>query len=383
MKRNIVDSMDPYQILFPLGALHAVVGASTWLLFALKLMPYPGQTHAHHMLAGFLLSFVTGFLMTAVPSFTGTPRRSNLELMVAALLSVASLFTNHYLPAFLTLLFLCVFFLRRMAARAAAPPPHFIFIPMGLALGVVGSGIATFHQFNDTVRVLLFYGMMLSFLLGIGAKLISAFLGWAAAPTPLSPGQKSKRGLNKPAWPLQRGTPFIQALLLLSGLIMEVSGQVSLGRVLQALCASWIAMQEWRLYRRPQTPGKLPFWTWISAWMLIAGLWTHALAPALGVHAAHLLFIGGFGLMTLLVASRVTLAHGGHGLSLESTSRIYMITAVLALLAAFTRFIAPWTPSFIQHLAYAATFWILAVVSWCIFFVPRMFMPRMFSRGEE
>ena len=383
MKRGAFDAIAPYQVLFPLGAAHAVVGASTWVLFALNLMPYPARIHAHHMFAGFLLSFVTGFLMTAVPSFTGTAKRSNLELALAAALSIASFFTESYLPAFLTLLFLGVFFLSRMMTKAATPPPHFIFIPIGLIIGIVGTSLATLYQFNivgsnsyEIARVLIFYGMMLSFILGIGAKLIAAFLGWSEPPTHMSPANRRVRDATKPPWTLRRSTPFLQAVLFLAGLATELFYHQSLGRTMLAVCASWIAVQEWRLYLRPRAKGKLPFWTWVAAWLLLIGLWVHALMPELGVHAAHLMFIGGFGLITLLVASRVTLAHGSEGIALESTSRIYLVTAALVISATATRFVAQWTPSYVQHLGYAAVLWIFAILCWSAFFIPRMLFRR-------
>ena len=120
----------------------------------------------------------------------------------------------------------------------------------------------------------------------------------------------------------------------------------------------------------------MPFWMWISAWMLMIGLWTHSLFPTLGIHAAHLIFMSGFGLTTLLVASRVTLAHGGYSLNLETTSRIFPITATLILLATLTRFSSLWTSSLIQHFAYAAALWILALIFWISFFLPKM-IPKL------
>jgi len=378
MKKLRAPSIDPYQVLFPLGLVHALAGTTVWILFALNLAAYPGQTHPHHMMGGFLLSFAVGFMMTAIPRFTGAARSSRPELSLATILSVSSLFFPTPIVALGMLLFISIFFVRRLVARSFSPPPHFLFLPIGLILGITGSILMTLVQsqtiaatYATPAKVFLYHGTMLAFLLGIGAKLISALLGWTAPPTHRIEPIKSAKFARKSS--LRKWiTPSLQAGIFLVGFGVEVSFSAPIGRGLRATCATWIAMQNWHLYRRPKTLGKLPIWIWISAWVLLIGLWTYAFFPALDVHAGHLIFLGGFGLMTLLVASRVTLAHGGYPLDLESKSRIYAITGTLVLVAAATRFIAQWTPSVFQHFAYAAALWILALITWGSFFLPKI-----------
>ena len=80
--------------------------------------------------------------------------------------------------------------------------------------------------------------------------------------------------------------------------------------------------------------------------------------------------------MILMVASRVTLSHGGHGLELEKTSKTISLTAILILLAAITRISAPWVRSYESHLVYSALLWIIAVCVWAFVFLPKMFQDR-------
>lgn len=371
-------SVDPYQILFPLGLVHAVIGTSVWILFALNLVEYPGQLHPQQMMSGFLLSFACGFIMTAIPRFTGAAPSSRLELLVATTISVWTLFAPSPATSLAILIFISIFIVRRFFDRTYSPPPHFLFLPIGLSLGISGAIILLLVQKNFvapeyavTGKVFLYHGTMLAFLLGIGAKLISALLGWVAPPThriePLSKTADTQTFVRN-KWII----PFCQAGLFLSGFAIEVTYHQSLGRALKAACANWIAFQNWRLFILPLAPGKLPLWIWISAWVLLIGLWVHSLFPGLDVHAAHLIFIGGFGLMTLLVASRVTLAHGGYSLNFESHSRIYSVSGSLILLAALSRLVAQWAPSYFRHLAYAATLWILALLLWGYFFLPKI-----------
>ena len=65
---------------FLLGTLYAAVSLGVWLLvFAGVVLPWPGAWpglywHGHEMLFGFVATAIAGFLLTAVPNWTGTPR---------------------------------------------------------------------------------------------------------------------------------------------------------------------------------------------------------------------------------------------------------------------------------------------------------------------
>ena len=104
--------------------------------------------------------------------------------------------------------------------------------------------------------------------------------------------------------------------------------------------------------------------------------------PETGLHALHLAFISGFGLLTLLVASRVTLAHGGYDLSIEKRSRVFKWAGGWILAAALVRASAPLTAqAYFHHLAYAAACWIIGVGIWAAYFVPRMLARRRVDRA--
>lgn len=372
--------VDPYRILFPLGFLHAFVGASYWIVHALGLMPYPGTQHAHEMLTGFLLSYASGFLLTAVPKFTGSRSCSNSELGLGVLLSTATFFSHQAWLTLAVFLFLTTFFIRRLRTSSFRPPPHFVFLPVGLLMGIASTFTLTLIDLGrvdasliPSARLLLYSGVMLAFLLGIGAKLISALLGWTAPPI----HQIQTLGNFKPA-PFadfkNKVTPYLQVILFISSFVVEIHGHSPvLGRSLRALCANWIALQNWHLHRQPYTAGKLPYWIWIASWLLILGLWAQVLFYDLNVHAAHLVYIVGYGLMTLLVSSRVVLAHGGFSLDCESKSRIYAVVSSLVTITGITRFTSIWTQGYTQHLGYAAASWIIGLLFWGAYFIPKIY----------
>lgn len=361
--------MDPYALLFPLGAAYAIRGTLNWIFFALGLTEYPGAIHAQMMVTGFLFCFSSGFLLTAVPRFTGTPRCSPLELAIACLLALLPM--AHFKPyhyGFALLLFIAAFFARRFKKRVFSPPPHFLFIPIGLTAGLVGTAVAALSDqieiptaWTTGARILIYHGTIQAFALGIGAKLVSALLGWAPPPDAQTLNSKSLQTVAA-----------AQAALFASSLGLELSGFITAGVALRAICATWIALQHWKLYRRPRIRSRQSFWLWVSAWSLTLGLWGQALQPGLFIHFAHLVFVSGLGLMTFMIASRVTLAHGGHSLEIEKRSKIYATIGICIVLAALTRVSAPWSGSYTWHLAYAAGLWIAAVLSWVIFFVPKI-----------
>jgi uncharacterized protein involved in response to NO len=66
-------SSDPYRIFFPLGIALGAAGVSIWLLYYYGLTEgYSGRAHAFVQTDGFLYAFIAGFLLTAIPRFTGT-----------------------------------------------------------------------------------------------------------------------------------------------------------------------------------------------------------------------------------------------------------------------------------------------------------------------
>lgn len=358
--------VQPYQIFFPIGVLYGIWGTFLWILHALGWIAYPGIMHAGLMITGFLFSFALGFLMTAVPRFTGARFASKNELIFATGLSLIS-FAGIYPAVFslIILIFIAIFFLSRFRERIYTPPVHFIFIPLGIIIGILGSILII----NDSPvgRVFLYQGTMLCFVLGVGGKLVTALLGWGALPTTQFESLGIKKKSKLPPWNVL--IPFI---LLLLGFALEFSDLLAFGRVLRAIAGFWVGIAAWKIHKLPAQPGRLSMWLWISCWGLVTGLWIYALVPNMGIHGMHFTFISGFGLMTLMIASRVTLAHGGYDLTLELKSKTLLWTSSLVILSAITRVIAPYSLTYFNHLAYASATWIVAMVIWVIPFLPRI-----------
>src|SRR5215472_3792738 len=79
---------DPYRIFFPLGIILGAMGVTIWPLYYYGITEgYSGRAHAFVQTDGFLYAFIAGFLLTAIPRFTGTePPSRRTQYVLAAML---------------------------------------------------------------------------------------------------------------------------------------------------------------------------------------------------------------------------------------------------------------------------------------------------------
>lgn len=373
--------IDPYRIIFPVGIFLSFFGIGAWLPFGFKwLNAYPVNYHASIMIGGFLFLFALGFLMTAIPRFTGTETASFFELLGVSILNLALAFccifyfqSAFQFILFLQMIFLVVFGCRRFMKRAYNPPTSFLFLALGILAGLFSVGVRcleTSFEIPSPLKLLahniLFQGMMLCFVLGVGSRLIPALLGWSQLPQVKGPNKQEKRDYD-----------FIilsvLVFLLAISFIVEVFVDLQLGRVLRALITTITIIKFWKVISPPKVKTWVSKWLWASSWSLIIGLWGYALFPAYGVHLLHIFFIGGLSLMTLMIATRVTLAHGDHNMDLEVSSDALKWTGILILVAMLTRVVAPFMPkTYLSHLAYASMTWLAAMITWCYVFIKKI-----------
>src|SRR5881275_576679 len=84
---------DPYRIFFPLGIILGAMGVSIWPLYYYGVTEgYSGRAHAFVQTDGFLYAFIIGFLLTAIPRFTGTeaPSRS-VQYALASIVFISAM----------------------------------------------------------------------------------------------------------------------------------------------------------------------------------------------------------------------------------------------------------------------------------------------------
>ena len=366
--------IDAYRIFFPAGLFLGFWGAFVWVLYSFHLINYPGILHPEIMMGGFLLSFVLGFLCTAVPKFTDSFPPTRTELIISVLL-LCALFSAQVkasvfyfrMSSFCIFLYLAFFVVRRFLNRKANPPAPFLFVGIGIMTGLMGSLILLLSNLDfipasvfTLGRLFIVQGYILSFVLGIGSRLIPSLLGFAPPPDQVQESLSVKSYL------------FLGSCFLFT-YFFEAFVSSYFGMLLRDLIIIFIAFIPWKIYKKPKRKSIHSFGLWISCWFLLLGHVGASLFIGYKIHFMHLFYVGGLSLMTLLVATRVTLSHGGHGIGMELKSKTLFVLVILFILAALTRFSAGLLPAQYQsHLLYAALIWILGLVWWGIVFIPKI-----------
>ena len=376
---------DPYRIFFPLGVLLGTAGVSIWLLYWLGLTAgYSGRAHAFVQIEGFLYSFIAGFLLTAIPRFTGTtvPSRATQYVLAAMVLATAVAFELQGFAAGHTLFLLVhatviALAVQRVRRRRSAPPEGFALVGIGMLAGLVAAVInvavalgAMPVEWDMLGRRLLTEGMVLLLVLGVGGFLGPRLMGFAPLPEP--PRVAIATAVRRP--PLFAGRK--AAVYASAGLVIALSVVLEYGLKMPAMAFARAAvatasiLATIKTWLPPAVRTTLAWCIWSAHWLIMAGLWLEALAPAYRVDLLHVVFMGGFTLLILAVGTRVTLSHGGHALSAERRSwplRIGIATGLFALLARIGAAFAP--EHFFAHLGIAALAWIVGMLLWGTYIV--------------
>jgi uncharacterized protein involved in response to NO len=365
--------IQPYRILFPIGLTCGLLGAGVWPLHAFGVVPYPGVLHRLLMIQGFELSFVLGFLLTAMPGFTkGEPCRPAelwLATFLAASIGIAAVLgaTRAAEIAFaLSVLLVILVLARRLGPSPSPRPPELVFVGFGLLLGLAGALIQIAAGGIDVFGGrLISLGMVLSLVLGLGGLLVPTFIGMRDPL--LIPGVAS---VHEPRRRLALYVAIIGLLTL--AFVAEAFDQPWLGAWLRAIPATVMILLVWKLARLPGRHDAPAFAMWGSGWLVLLGLWLAALLPTFTLGALHLVFIGGFALLTLGIGTRVLVSHGRYPLADE---RLVLSPTVVAILLAtlLARLGAEWLPSYgVPFLAASGALWNVAWIGWATGAIPRM-----------
>ena len=369
---------DPYRLLFPIGLAWALIGAGLWPLHALGMLAYPAVAHRSLMIQGFEHSFVLGFLLTAIPGLTKGERCHPIELAVAVVTALGfglATMAGRTLVAqgafVLSVLMLLVAVARRVQRPRPALPLELMFVGFGLLLGLAGGAAqlaaaagfpAPAPRFGERLMSL---GMVLSLVLGVGSLLVPTFIGMR---DPLAiPGVARAHE--------HRGRLALYAALIAAfalAFVLELTGIPRAGGLLRAAAASTIGLLVWKLWRLPGRRDLPAFALWGSGWLVMAGLWVAALGPPPALGGLHLVFIGGFGLLTLGIGTRVVVAHGRYPLADERRTLTPAVVAFVAL-ALLARLAAEaWHPRALTLLATSGVAWTLGWIVWGARALPRI-----------
>ena len=363
---------DAYRLFFPLGIVLGAIGVSIWPLYYYGAVDwYSGRVHAFVQTNGFLYSFILGFLLTAIPRFTGTETPSRVvQYVLAAIVTLSAIAFELQFPvvghtgfvvAHFTLIVLAV---KRFRRRQQDPPETFPLIGLGLISGMLGALINAGIAWNVIQPIwdalgkrLLTEGMVLLLVLGIGGFLGPRLLGFAAMPK-FNGTAELTAGNRALAYK-------VAGLTVLLSLIAEYGFAFPGMAFLRAAAAAAVILSTVRPWQRPAMHTTLAWCVWTAHWLVILSLWLAAIFPRYRIDLLHILFIGGFTLLILAVGTRVTLSHGGHSLALEGASwplRIGITTGLIAMLARVGAAFSSLT--YFEHLAWASLLWMAGILFW-------------------
>jgi uncharacterized protein involved in response to NO len=366
----------------------AVIGMLLWMLmyvFSTQL-PIAGVApvawHAHEMIYGYAVAVVAGFLLTAVSNWTGRPtvRGSRLAMLTALWLLARSAW---FLPFQFSLVLCAVADLLFMLGLITA-----VSLPVACARQWKQSGIISILCLMLIANGV-FYAGALGFLdqgtrwgLYAGLYLVLALVFvMARRVLPFF----IQRGVDEDFAPRNRLWIDVASLVLfLSWALLDALtpraapiGWLSLGL---------FVLHTWRLsgwytagiWKKPLLWSLYLAYAFLSLGFLLKALsvW-QGLSPYLALHAFA---VGGIGIMTLGMMSRVSLGHTGR--NVFEPPPVLVPVFLLLLGSALVRVVFPIvdTAHYTLWIAVSQVLWILGFAAFSILYLPQLVRPRVDGR---
>lgn len=343
----------------------------------------PLAWHRHEMLFGYLSAVIAGFLMTAIPNWTGrlplagAPLAGLAGLWLAARLAVLfSSVTGILLAALLDVGFLVI--LAAVCAREvfAAKNRNFpvVFIVLLFAIASASDYAQAFGAaVPDGLGWRAGFALVLVLISTIGGRIIPSFTrNWLTK-------RGCKHGLPGQPLAYDKATIALTAVALLAWCAMpDISWTGWL--LMLAGAAQAIRLGRWSGFRTVQDPLVLILhvgYAWLPIGLLLLGIshFTSEVLPTMGLHA---LGAGAMATMTLAVMTRATLGHTGRELRADAwTTVIY----VLVTAGAVVRVAAPRLPwGYMRLIEIAGSLWAGAFVLFLLSYGPKLLGSRLDGR---
>ncbi|MBI4550173.1 MAG: NnrS family protein [Candidatus Omnitrophica bacterium] len=374
---------EPYRLFFPLGVLAGTAGIGHWLIYGAGWIPkYSTYFHSSFQMLVYMNLFVLGFLLTAMPRFASAapsgPRETGFFLggvaLIAGFLSAGVWWAAEICYAAI-LLGLVAFIVKRVRGRGdggGEPPVEFVWIPFAVLHGVTGALLLAAGQLRALPSWALAVGkpmqeqgFILAVVLGVGGFLAPRLMGRAVVIRPDEVRDAKAVARARLRKVLAHAA---LAVTLYVTFWLEGFGQKLTAAYMRAAIVTWIFFRNGALPWPPRVPDLFVRLLWVSVWMVWGGAWAAAVIPQYRVAMLHLIFIGGFSLMTFAVGTMVVLSHSGRGMMLRRPLGVLKIVAAGVAFAAALRVAAVFFPSwYFILLAAGSVAWIVSGLAWLIF----------------
>jgi uncharacterized protein involved in response to NO len=372
---------------FLLGSLYAGAAILFWLpLFYGQLTTssvfLPVDWHVHEMLFGYLAAIMTGFLLTAIPNWTGRLPVQGLPLLALVLLWLAgrlavffSADTGWLVGASVD----CAFLLAVAAAAATEIIAGRnwrnlkVLLPVAvlLAANVMFHAEAHYQGISDISRRL-GLGAAVVLIMIIGGRVVPSFTrNWLA--------RENQGRLPSPFSHFDTATIALSATALAAWAFFpesSVTGAMLIaGAVLNAIrLARWAGD---RTLRDPLVLILHVAFVFVPIGFLLAGLAVvlpETVPSAAGIHAFS---VGAVACMTLAVMTRATLGHTGRELRASIGTCAVFVAIVLAALLRIGAAFVP-TDAILLHIS--ATLWVVAFLGYAALFGRMLVQPKLRAR---
>jgi uncharacterized protein involved in response to NO len=339
----------------------------------------PPTWHLHAMLFGFVLATIAGFLLTAIPNWTGrqpVQGRLLIGLAILWLLGRVSCFVSAFLPLWLAAgvdlafpLMLCTLAgCEIIAARnwrnLLIPMPIGVLAVADLLMYLELAGIDVPTGFGWRLAVV----AIIALISVIGGRIIPAFtrnwlVGRGVSSLPAEHGLLDRMALGMLhagllGWALFPTSQTVAAILIVAAML----NLARLGRWRGFAVASELLLAILHVGYA---------WLVLGTALLAVSMFSTAVPEAAAIHA---LTAGAIGTMVLAVMTRVTLGHTGRRLTADRlTSAIY----ILITAAAVTRVAAAWVGESTILLNLSAILWVASFALFLLCYGPMLISPKL------
>ncbi len=370
---------------FLLGALWAAGAMALWIAMQhggwfVPSAFWPTVWHAHEMIYGFGAAIVAGFLLTAVPSWTGQPKLAGgwlaafAGLWIAGRIAVAlSAGVGAWSAAFIDLAFLAVLFARTLMQVVAGG--NWRNLPITIALSVFLSGSVLAHAQAVGLAMTADLGhrlgiaVLVALIMLIGGRIVPTFtrnwLNMTGRGEPLPPTMGR----------FDIATIAIAVAALVSWLIAAES--VATGALAAAAAlAQALRLARWRGERTLAEPLVTVLhvgYGWLAAGFALMA-WAAFDPTVLDSAPIHALTAGAMATMMMAMMTRATLGHTGRPLHADG-----LTVAIFALVfgAGVMRVLAPLLPGLYTGLvSWSAVAWIAAFALYAATYGPMLCRAR-------
>jgi len=376
---------EPFRIFFPLALATGCLGVLLWPLHFSGILPvYPGAGHARLMAHGFFGGFMLGFLGTALPRMLSAPSFKLRELCPVLLCYLAMIFAHAcawtrtgdilFISWILLTLVLAA---TRLRHRADVPPPGFVMVPLAFACGLAGALIALLEPGDElplfwlALRPLLqFQGFVLLPILGVGAFFLPRLFDLPNRHT----FPESTR--PPPGWLSKAGWSLLVAAAVIATFPLEAAGWFRASHLLRfTFCAAWL-LHEVPMHRMNSRGDILASGVRWAVGLLLLGYLAEVFFPEYRVALLHLVLMGGFGVITLSVATRVVYGHTGNRDLLRGKNRWFTLAVILMLVGMVSRVSGDLWPAIrVSHYNYGALLWVIGAIVWGWKVLPKVRFP--------